>query len=307
MIPFSVTIVDRRKADQFEPLGSKPKFWFRDGERRLMFKADDRGTGEDWAEVVACELCKLVGLPHVHYDLAAEGAGDQTSLPGVICENMAPPPKSLVLGNQLLLAADGTYPMEQRFKVSQHTVEMVAKCLSTLWPPEEDLCKRCPSLNRGNALDFFVGYALLDAWIANQDRHHENWAAVWTGERMRLAPTFDHGAALARNLTDSERRERLSTRDRNRTIKAFARRARSAFYANETDKKALSTLDAFLAFGILSPKASNAWLERVLAVGTNELSAILDRVPSSRISDVGREFTLALLLENQQRLREANP
>ena len=71
-----------------EPLGSKPKFWFREGERRLLFKADDRGTGEDWAEVIASHLCDLLGIPHVEYELAQEFDKDIPVRPGVICENM---------------------------------------------------------------------------------------------------------------------------------------------------------------------------------------------------------------------------
>lgn len=43
----------------------------------MLFKAEDRGTGEDWAEVVACHLCALLGLPHVEYELAAEYDGQQ--------------------------------------------------------------------------------------------------------------------------------------------------------------------------------------------------------------------------------------
>ncbi len=110
--------VDRFRSQSVEPLGNKPKFWFRDGERRLLFEAEDRGMGEN--------------------------------------------------------------------------------------------------------LDVFVGYVMPDAWIANQDRHHENLGALWDGEVLRLAPTFDHGAALARNPRDSERQERLTTRDGNRTVAAFA-------------------------------------------------------------------------------------
>ncbi|EGJ29874.1 MULTISPECIES: hypothetical protein [Moorena] len=43
-----------------------------------------------------------------------------------------------------------------------------------------------------DARDLFVGYLLLDAWIGNGDRHHENWGFVrpktsQTG--IYLAPT----------------------------------------------------------------------------------------------------------------------
>jgi hypothetical protein len=106
MAEFTIRQVDRSRSQSVEPLGSKPKFWFRDGARRLLFKADDRGTGEDWAEVIACHLCGLLGLPHVEYELAGEYDNQEYIRPGVVCENMAPKPAILVLGNQLLLALD---------------------------------------------------------------------------------------------------------------------------------------------------------------------------------------------------------
>jgi hypothetical protein len=81
---FPIRQDDRSRAQAVEMLGSKPKFWFRDGESRLLFKADDRGTGEDWAEIVACHLCHLLGLPHVEYELAAEYDGDRCMIPFVI-------------------------------------------------------------------------------------------------------------------------------------------------------------------------------------------------------------------------------
>lgn len=303
MSPFPIMRVDRNRRESLELLGSKPKFWFRDGQRRLLFKADDRGTGEDWAEVVACALCELLGLPHVHYDLATGIDGDTEWLPGVVCENMAPPPTSLVLGNELLLAIDPTYPREQRFKVRQHSVEAIVGGLGMIHAPD---LEAWPSAARKQLwpLDYFVGYVMLDAWIANQDRHHENWAAIWTGQSMRLAPTFDHGAALARNITDEERQERLSTKDQGRSVAAFVQRARSAFYAHDADTRPLSTLDAFLAFGERAPAAKAIWLDRLSAVGPDEIRGILQRIPDARISDVGREFTLALLLENQRRLMD---
>src|SRR5262245_60150785 len=97
MSEFPVLPVDRSRSQSVEPLGSKPKFWFSDGNRRLLFKAEDRGTGEDWAEVVACHLCGLLGLPHVEYKLAAEYDGGQYVRPGVVCANMAREPIVLVL------------------------------------------------------------------------------------------------------------------------------------------------------------------------------------------------------------------
>ena len=110
-----------------------------------------------------------------------------------------------------------------------------------------------------NRAGCFVGYVMLDAWIANQDRHHENWAAIALPEEkaLRLAPTFDHGASLARNISDAERKERLESRDKGQQIPHFASRARSAFYASPADDRTLGTLEAFARFAQTAPTAAS--------------------------------------------------
>ena len=296
---FSIRRVDSRVAEATEQLGTKPKFWFRDGERRFLFKAEVRGTGEDWAEVVSCCLCKLLGLPHVEYELAEEYDEEKTLGPGVICENMAPPPTSLILGNQLLMERDPGYPTQQRFKVRQHTVQAVVEVISKLDPPSREWMSGVP-MPVQTALDVFVGYVLLDAWIANQDRHHENWAAI-RDDKLRLAPTYDHGAALARNLEDKERQERLATKDANRTVSAFVKRGRSAFY-NEGESKPMGLEEAFRKFADSAPAASTAWLERLRAISPGDVMTILSEVPIHRMSGPTKAFTFELLLANQNRL-----
>ena len=162
---FRIVHVDSGKAEALEPLGTKRKFWFRDDQgRRLLFKAEERGTGEDWAEKIAGELAQLLGLPHVDYELAVESDG-QT--PGVVCESCAPPPVSLVLGNQLLLARDPDYPAAEgrRYKVRQHTVSAVAEVIHGLQPPPSSWAGALPATIE-TGLDVFTGYVMLDAWIA---------------------------------------------------------------------------------------------------------------------------------------------
>jgi hypothetical protein len=156
----------------------------------------------------------------------------------------------------------------------------------------------CPD----RSLGVFAGYVLLDAWIANQDRHHENWGAVRYGNDLLLAPTFDHGASLARNITDEERQERLTTRDGNRKIGRFAQKAISAFYADAQAGKPMSTLEAWRAFSQKVPAAAMIWLERLKVVDAAAVERILAEVKPSRMSRICRDFTLQLLMENQRRL-----
>lgn len=282
-------------------MGTKPKFWFSEAGVRLLFKAEERGTGEDWAEKVACHLCELLGLPHVHYDLAEEYDGESYIRPGVICQTCVPEGWALVLGNQLMVDRDPNYPARRsKYRVREHTVEAVVEVVSGLAGPPPEWTENSPP-RLSSALDFLVGYVMLDAWIANQDRHHENWAAL-RGEGLHLAPTFDHGASLARNVSDEERKERLGTRDRNRTVAAFASRARSAFYARGGAGRPLGTLEAFSGFARHAAEAARVWLDRLASVGSDQVSAVLDEIPNRRMSKIAKLFTQELLRENQNRL-----
>jgi hypothetical protein len=143
--PFPVFRVNLEDADDVETLGTKPKFWWFNVQRtRLLFKAEDRGTGEDWAEKISCHLCELLDLPHVHYELAQEYEKGEPKRPGVICENLAKSPLSLELGNQLLFERDESYPLDERakYKVRLHTVVAIVSVLNELEPPRGLDCFR---------------------------------------------------------------------------------------------------------------------------------------------------------------------
>jgi len=303
---FPIIPVESQYGESTESQGTKRKFWFRDTQgERILFKADDRGTGEDWAEKLACELCHLLGLPHAHYDLAYEKQIDKPR-PGVICKTIVLPTQELVPGNQFLLDRNPRYPRDRKYQVREHTVDAVTSVLHSWNLPPQEFTQNLPGQIE-TALDVFIGYVMLDAWIANQDRHHENWAAICNGAgEPLLAPTFDHGASLARNLTDKERKERLTTRDQNRQMPAFARRAKSAFYGSPHETKPLSTLDAWQAFAQKHPNAKNAWLKRLCSISPETTETLLSQVPPQRMSETCREFTLQLLNENKRRLLAEN-
>lgn len=298
---YPILPINADDAVALEQLGTKRKFWYLDDrERRCLFKAEERKTGEDWAEKVVCELAARLGIPHVHYELAVE---EHSGIPGVMCENCARGSDVLVLGNQLLLILDSAYPAEvsQHYKVSEHTVEAVSHVVRGLLPPDAIWTPTLPD-GVATALDVFIGYIMLDALTANQDRHHENWGAILSNKRLLLAPTFDHGAALARNLTDAEREERMTTRDHNRQIPQFADRARSAIYHDAGARRPMSTFETWETFATLAPSGARSWLNALQALHEHEIAGILDQVPESRMSPVCRQFTLALLQNNRARL-----
>jgi hypothetical protein len=214
---YPVITVPDEAGDILEQLGTKPKFWFRDANsNRCLFKLKRSGgedaTGEDWSEKVASELCEILGLPHAHYDFAI-WKGQH----GVVSRSFVPEGGRLVAGNELLVRLDNTYPKEKFYKVRQHTLRLVLRIMrqDVIRPP----LGWTESTGVSSALDVFVGYLMLDAWIANQDRHHENWGFIVSSEQtIHLAPTFDHASSLGWNESDETRMQRLTTKDRRRSI-----------------------------------------------------------------------------------------
>lgn len=69
--PFPIIEVPLDASQDIEDLGTKEKFWFRHPYLGCcLFKKARLNTGEDWAEKIAAQLCKLLGLPHAEQELA---------------------------------------------------------------------------------------------------------------------------------------------------------------------------------------------------------------------------------------------
>lgn len=282
-----------------EQMGSKFKFWCElPNYGRVLYKEGHKNSGEDWSEVVAAELCTILGLPHADYQLAS-----WMGRAGVISSSLLRESHTLVPGNAVMYGLDATYPIEQRFKVQKHTIEAIFRALDHFdvrLPTEmvEGGIKRADEL--------FLGYLILDAWIGNTDRHHENWAIIRSMDTEtlihQLAPTHDHAASLGCYLTDEERRERLTTKDKNRTISAYASKGRSAIYESEQSLRPMLLLEAVEIATTKLPRASKYWRTILSKVDFGVIEGILEQIPDERISPYGRKFAFRLLEVNRDRL-----
>ena len=282
---------------QLEQLGTKTKFWYRDDmERSILFKEGRPGTGENWAEKVSCEICKLLGIPHADYDLAI-----WKKRKGVATPNFVPEGGRLVLGNELLAKVIDGYDGGQRYQVRQHTVRTVMAVTSNRLIGLPLAWAAPPAIK--DAAGVFVGYLMLDALIGNQDRHHENWGLIWRSHKgVSFAPAFDHASSLGRNETDQVRSEMLTTRDRGRSVEAYVARARSAFFATPTSSKPMGTLEAFQEAARIRSEAARFWLEQLAKLNPENYRTILADVPDSEISIPARDFACRMLEVNTQRI-----
>ena len=291
---FPIIEVPADAARAEEAMGSKSKFWYNDTNfGDCLFKQSRPNTGEDWSEKVAAELCQLLGLPHATYELAI-----WNEKRGTISPNLLPDKTALVHGNEILAGLVSSYPKHEGYKVSQHTLSLVLTAASQSGiqlPPNWS-----PPPGIDNAVATFIGYLVLDAWIGNGDRHHENWGFVvpLPGGIPKLAPTYDHAACLGRELLDTRRQQRLAQN----TVQAYAEKSRSAFFRQEGDSKPMLTFDVFAAVTRDYARSAALWLDQLAKISSEQTKTLLYRIPQSRISPIALEFAHQMLDINRDRL-----
>jgi HipA-like C-terminal domain len=281
MADFPVLQVQPDEVTSDEALGSKTKFWFRRDAERWLFKEARGGTGEDWAEKVASEVARLVGINAATVELADyEGRRGCASLSFAYREKG----DVLIHGNEILAGMVLGYDRNKRFRQSDHTLENITAAIGKLFPQAE--------LNRA-VLTTLAGYLVFDALIGNTDRHHENWAILLRAPTsiLEVAPTFDHASSLGRELQDP-RRLILLQNDR---VEDYVRRGRGAIYLRTNDARGANPL-RLVEYGTRQfAEYFSPILRQLQRLSPPDFRSILDRVPEARMSETSKAFALAYM------------
>ncbi|MCG9523240.1 hypothetical protein MCL33_10825 [Acinetobacter pittii] len=297
---YKVHDISLEEEDSYEQLGTKSKFWYfeRNTNESILFKStktkEGARLGEDWSEKVACELAELIYLPHAHYELAI-----YNSERGVISPNFINgKDQQLLAGNLLLRNYLDVKDVNPNIQYIDHVHNIMINMIK-LKPIGSKILSNIES-----ASEFFVGYLMFDVLISNQDRHNENWGMITSITGNHLAPSYDHGASLARNESDEERNNRLETRDNGRKIPVYVKRALSQFH-NPLNNKRLKLLDAFQLYGLKEKDAALAWLNLLEEKVTDDsVGLIIQKVPPTLMSEIAKKFTVQLILCNRDNLLE---
>lgn len=290
-------------SDSLEQLGTKSKFWYVNSDVEYLFKSVTSSTGErlgeDWAEKIACELAELLGLPHAHYELAIYKRVRGVITKNFINKNSAQRSESLTAGNELL------QEHVSQLGVENPNIQYVKHVHKVMKNKIKGKPLGFPSLsNIKTASDFFVGYLMFDVLISNQDRHNENWGMIITSKGdTHLAPSYDHGASLARNESDETRKLRIESRDKGQQVTNYVRKAKSQFQDPLTNKR-LKLLEAFRQYALMEKVAALAWLERLSKIENFQIQVIISKIPNLLMSDMAKEFTLKLIISNRDNLLE---
>jgi HipA-like C-terminal domain len=296
--PFTIYRVPDDAPAKAEAMGTKPKFWFERDGAMWLFKATRPGQGEHWAEVLAAELASKLGLPHARYELARWRDSS-----GVVTQRFTPDGFDLVHGNELLAERDPSYPSEgaRYIRTREHTIDAVKSVVGSGkvgfpldWTPPSGI---------DSPVDVFAGYLLLDAWIGNTDRHHENWGLVFNPEgKPHLAPTFDHASSLGAHETDEVRTSRIDSPNPAFSVKAYVQRSRvrSALYLNPGDPHPLGLLETFSVWA--QGAHAEPWLDRLDSIDDSEVDDLTVRMAASEASGPAMAFAQAILKANKGRI-----
>ena len=295
--PFPTIEVTSEMRSDVEQLGSKPKFWFKHHGENWLFKEARENTGEDWAEKVASEIARMLGLPTHHTELAVWEGKRGCAVRSFITSNQS----VLVHGNELLGGLITGYDKDKERGQSDHTFDNIVTVLEKLFPTDKA---------RRTAAVRMVGYLVFDALVGNTDRHHQNWGVllerrVQPGQKailvMQLAPTFDHASSLGRELTDETRKRHMEEN----TVERYIRKGRGGIFEHQHAKHGMSPIALADMLAHRYPELFKPWHLRVGQLGEVDLDLLMQRVPEGRMSITARAFALAFLANSRKLIQQA--
>jgi hypothetical protein len=277
-----------------EQMGSKRKVWLESptGASHLFkYVRNDRNGavyGDDWAEKLAAELSRLLGIPAAQVELAT-----RRGEPGVVCRRVNDPKMvELAHGNELLGAKESAYDKDRKREHPLYTVAAVEGCLQDAAAPALDA-----EVAALSGFAVWAGYLVFDAWIANTDRHHENWGVLVdrrSGSR-RLAPSFDHGSSLGFNVPPARIDAMVGDRS---ALHRWCAKGRSKHFAGRPSLVGLAS-DALDRAG---EHARDHWIARLRELRAEDWTEIIARIPDSRMSVAARTFVGTVLETNRRRV-----
>ena len=262
--------------------------------------------GEDWAEVIATQVALLLGVPCAETRLCV-----RSGVRGSLSLSVIPDGFGLNDGGVVLETAEvpGYFrhtaarkacdPARPGVRRPGHTLVNIQHVLQDVTPPEgfqgPDGCM---------GFDVFAGFMILDALVANQDRHEENWAvlgALVKDVPDRLAPSFDHGGSLGYNLTDDKRCLLL---DSDADLAVWAAKATAQRFEHVRPAKSLVE-HAVEAAELAAPRAIRWWGCQLEMLDLTPLHDVLRGGQVPEMSEMAATFVSRLLERNLGRLRDA--
>lgn len=293
-----------------ETTGQGNNSWFREPGATLgprgewIFKPvkvhhDGSRQGGDWAERAAAEIAAMIEVPVAEVQLARRDAVE-----GCISQQVRDVDRYFASG-RVWMSSDTK--VEYRVAASRrsrhkratrgYTLRNIRRSLREVGAPPG-----FASVADMPAWSVFAGYLLLDAIIANRDRHEENWGVLYSvvgPEQARLAPAFDQESSLGFQLTDKYRQKILAAEH---GIDRFVLRGTASCLSVPMGRPSLTLVDAAMwALERVGVGDRDRWLDRVDQLTPARVRGVFDRLPA--MSEDARRFAAAVVSANVGRIQ----
>jgi hypothetical protein len=263
--------------------------------------------GEDWAEVTSTAVARQLGVPCAETRLCVDKGRR-----GSISKNVRPQGFDLWEGTLILQRspdvlgyfphAEGTPALDPaRLEVRRpgHNLYNIKIALRDVEPP-----MGFEGPGACDAFDVFAGYLVLDALIANRDRHEQNWGVLTpqlASPPERLCPSYDHAGSLGYNLLDARRIEMLNDPAR---LGAWAEKG-TAYRFEHVGQPATLAEHAAKALGMCSRDGFDWWADRLRSLSLRVIAEGLRGGAVDGMSHPASMFAAEILELNHRRMIDA--
>lgn len=302
LVPFPRIDVSQWQIIIDETSGVEEKMWLEEPvtKARWLYKPVTSGggyvCGEDWAEKAVAEVSAVLGVSCAHVELA-----HKDGRPGSISRSLRPKAYDLQHGSTVMVVREvaGFVPGRGKPGRPGHSLENIQYVLEGALPPPD-----CVLPYEASAFDVFAGYLVLDALVANRDRHEENWAILVPtvdDSPVRLCGSYDHANSLGYNLTDMQRSRFLAGRG---GIARWCSKG-TAYRFEHVPGRAAPTLVETAARGLAlaSAQAREHWPSRLEQISEDHIRDIIGQI--SEMSEAARTFAIEVMLVNRGRILDA--
>lgn len=201
----------KQKFVEVEINGQREKFWFYFDSKKYLFKKRGIQSDDIYAEVIADEIAKTIGIDSAIYSL-----GTFNNELGVITENFVKKDERLILGVEIISDVLNKYGIDNpdflnKFGIKGLGVKDAHNKLNNLediWaildlyfkdkPNKQDLVKM--------TMDGLVKLLLFDVLSLQGDRHIRNWGIIANEKEgtYRFSPLFDNSNICGLNRSNSK-------------------------------------------------------------------------------------------------------
>lgn len=143
-------------------------------------------------------------------------------------------------------------------------------------------------------IDLFWDMFIVDAFIANFDRHGSNWGFIKKDNKYRLSPVFDNGSSLFPQLNTDEKIESVLKKQEEIDMRIFRFLTSQIKYNGK--KSSYYEIISSLAF----EECNNALVRIVERVELDKINKLIDSVEN--ISEKRKEFYKIILKQRYEKI-----